>query len=787
MGTITDSDANTLANVSITEHINSSENRTLSDTQSDILGNYSIPLEKDKETILIFTKKGYTSLIYNLPKLQRDTILDVQLSRVSKELELPEIVIEEKPITTTTENITYIVAQRPSNPTISGGVEGLLVTMGGVSSSNELSTQYNVRGGNFDENMVYVNGIEIHKPLLIRNAQQEGLSFVNPSMVKTLDFSTGGFTAEYGDKISSILDVGYKRPTRSFESSATASFLGGDLYLGSSSKKFSQVTGIRYKTTRSLLKTTDTEAEYKPDFINAQTYMAYNFTPDWEISFLGNYTHDTYKFIPQTRETKFGTIQNIRNFKAYFNGQEKDRFITHQGALSIKGNVSENVNLTLSGSIFGSNEYERYDINSAYVLREKVVEGENITEDPNSLIGLGSYREYARNQLESNIYNLSHRGEAKLGKHQLCWGLIFQREKIDEKINEWEMRDSIGYSQPKDDELLKVYYNLRSKNAINSNRYSAYLQDTYRLASNAGLFIVNLGLRASHWDYNKETIISPRGMIAFIPSKNENLVFRLSSGLYYQSPFYKELQQIETIDGNSSVKLNKDIKSQKSLHFILGNDVHFKSADRRFKLTTELYYKKLSDLIPYTVNNVKIRYIGENSSKGYIAGMDMKFYGEFVPGVDSWISLSLMKTEQEINGKKVPLPTDQSYNISIFFQDYFPGYKRLVMSLKGVFSQGLPFSPTYSSFDKGYFRNTPYKRVDIGFAWQVLGEDFAIRNKNSFWRTFKDIWLGIDCFNLFDMQNTSTYYWISDAFGTQYAVPNYLTGRQISAKLIVNF
>lgn len=768
------------------EFVTVSQVGTNNATQTNIEGNYSLTIEKGVPHKIKFNYIGYTSKTLDLPAIYNDIILDAKLTKSTSSL--PEVMVEGNTINTIRERLDHIVKVDPSNPSISSGLEGLLVTMGGVSSTNELSTQYMVRGGNFDENMVYVNGIEIYRPLLIRNAQQEGLSFVNPKMVKTVDFSTGGFTAEYGDKMSSVLDVGYKRPTHSFEGSASASFLGGDLYLGSSSKTFSQVTGVRYKTTRSLLKTTDTDAEYKPDFIDAQTYMALNLSKTWEVSFLGNYSHNIYRFTPKNQETKFGTISSIRNFQAYFDGWEKDKFITHQAALSLKGKVSKNVELTFSGSTFGSNEYERYDIDSRYLLREVIGDSkeENPT-DPNALIGIGSYHEHARNKLNSKIHSFSHRGDAKLDSHELRWGLTYQREIINDQINEWELRDSIGYSQSPTSDFLSVYSNLKSKNKIESNRFSAYLQDTYKAFSDGGLWIFNLGARVSHWDYNKETIVSPRGAIAFIPSRNDNLVFRFSTGLYYQAPYYKELQHIVNKEGNNVIELNKDIKSQQSLHFVLGNDIHFKSSGRLFKFTTEMYYKALSNLIPYTVNNVKIRYEGENKAKGYIAGMDMKLYGEFIPGVDSWVSFSLMKTEQKYNGFSVPLPTDQAYNISFFFQDYFPGYERLTMSLKGVFAQGLPFGAPYRGFEKGYFRNPAYKRFDLGFAWKVLGEDFSIRSRSSFCGAFRNVWLGMDVFNIFEMKNTNTHYWITDAYNSQYAIPNYLTGRQVSAKLVIDF
>lgn len=768
------------------EFVNVIESNSTNATQTNIDGNYRLIVESDKPVTIVFQFLGYKAKAFDLPALHSDMLLDVRL--IKEKSTLPEVVVEGNTINTIRERLDHLAKVKPSNPSINGGLEDLLVTMGGVSSSNELSTQYMVRGGNFDENMVYVNGTEIYRPLLIRNAQQEGLSFVNPNMVKTVDFSSGGFTAEYNDKMSSVLDVGYKRPTRPFEGSLTASFLGGDIYMGSSSKKFSQVAGVRYKTTRSLLTTTDTEAEYKPNFLDAQTYMVLDLSNTWEASFLGNYSYNVYEFTPITRETKFGTISNVRNFKAYFDGWENDKFITHQGVLNIKGKLSPDVEISLSGSVFGSNEYERYDIGSTYVLRENVTDSDtDSSQDINPVVGIGSYHEHARNKLNSNIYSLSHRGTAKFDSHQLRWGLTFQREKISDRLNEWELRDSIGYSQSDLNKSLDLSYNLKSRNTLESNRFSGYVQDTYKSFSKNGLWIFNLGVRLSYWDFNKETIISPRGAIAFIPSKNDNLVFRFSTGLYYQAPFYKELQQIKQEGSNSLLELNKDIRSQRSIHFVLGNDIHFKSSGRPFKFTTELYYKSLSNIIPYTVNNVKIRYAGENKAKGYIGGMDMKLFGEFIPGIDSWISLSLMKTEQQHDGYKIPLPTDQAYNISAFLQDYFPGYERLSVSMKGVFAQGLPFSAPHKGFESGYFRNSAYKRIDLGFAWQILGEEFAIRNRSGFCHSLRNVWLGIDFFNVFDIKNTNTHYWVTDAFNAQFAIPNYLTGRQISAKLLVEF
>lgn len=751
---------------------------------TDEKGAYELQITNSDSVKIIFSYLGYKDHVYVIPaRILKDIQLDVVLENDDRELNT--IVVEgQKSVTTVIERLDYLVTKRPSNPL--GSIESLLVTMGGVSSTNELSSQYSVRGGNYDENIVYVNGIEIYRPFLVRSAQQEGLSFINPNMVESVGFSAGGYSAEYGDKMSSVLDITYKKP-KAFEGAASASLLGGDVYVGSSNKRFSQITGIRYKTLRSLLKTTDTKAEYDPSFVDAQTYMTYALSSKWDIAFLGNYSRNIYKYTPTSRETSFGTLMTPRTFKVFFDGWEKDKFYTYQAALTVKGKVSENLNLGVTASTFSSDEQERYDITGSYMLEETDMSGEN----KNTKLGVGTYHNHARNKLESDVYTFSHLGDLRLNNNLLKWSITFQKEKVKDRIKEWEMRDSAGYSLPNNGNMVELYSNLKSKNNINPSRISGYIQDTYTLDTDKGLFILNAGVRGSYWSFNKEFIFSPRGALAFVPEGHENLSLRIAGGIYYQAPFYKEFQRIVDGQGGNIVELNKDIKSQKSIHIVLGSDYYFgQDVDKKippFKLSGELYYKKLSDLVPYTVNNVKIRYSGENQSKGYAMGADVKLYGEFIPGADSWVSLSFMKTQQEIDGIKVPLPTDQRFNFALFFQDYFPGYERLRMSLRGLWSQGLPVSPPNKGYENGYFRTPAYKRVDLGFSWLILGEDFSIRNRNSALRAFKNIWLGMDIFNIFDMQNTNTYYWVSDVYNQQYAVPNYLTGRQLNVKLLAEF
>lgn len=672
-----------------------------------------------------------------------------------------------------------------SNLLTDSSIENRISMESGVSKTNELSNQYSVRGGNYDENLVYVNGIEIYRPLLIRSAQQEGLSFLNPDMTQDVRFSTGGFDASYGDKMSSVLDITYKEPTE-FEATASASLLGATAYVGSSTGRFSQVTAFRYKTTKNLLKTTDTDAEYDPQFIDAQTFMTYRLSQKWKVSFLGNISSNVFKFTPQSRETSFGTADAGKNFKVSFDGWENDKFLTYFGAFSLNAKLTDDLEIGFSGSAFSTKEYERYDITGEYQLTDLGIDSEGAEGQNGNTLAIGSYMEHARNKLNADVSSFSHRGKYNVSNHTLKWGLTLQKEKIEDNIREWTLRDSAGYSIPSVPDVVSVYSSLRSLNSLNTTRISGYLQDTYKFSSGDNLFYLTAGVRVSNWSFNKETIVSPRLSLAYLPTAN--FTFRFATGIYYQSPFYKEIQQIETIGQNSTVVLNKDIKSQKSLQFVLGADYRFIADERPFKFTTEVYYKHITNLNPYTVDNVKIRYLGRNEGKAYAMGLDMKLFGQFIKGTDSWVSLSFMKTQQDINGIKTPFPTDQAYNLSFFFRDYFLNTERLTLNLSASLSQGLPqTSPNSGFFSPQIFRTPAYKKVDIGVAWKLLGEDFSVRNHNAFCGAFKNIWLGVDLLNLFDMNNTNSYFWINNVFNQQYAVPNYLTGRQVNFKIVAEF
>ena len=656
--------------------------------------------------------------------------------------------------------------------TTGNAVEELIQGQAGVSTHSELSSQYNVRGGSFDENSVYINNIEIYRPLLVRSGQQEGLSIINPDMVEKIGFSTGGFEAKYGDKMSSALDITYRFPKK-FEASATASLLGASAYVGYGNKKFSISNGIRYKTTQYLLGTMDTKGEYRPSFIDYQAFINYMPNDRWRISFLGNISDNHYNFYPEDRETSFGTMQDVKSFRVYFDGQEKDVFRTYFGSLDITRNFGKNTSLSLIASAFSTKEQETYDIQGQYWLTQ--------TETSENL-GVGTYFQHARNYMKANVQSLKLLLKTKIKKHTIETALTFKNEHIKEYSVEYEMRDSSRYSIPHTGEDLYMIYSMRARNTLNANRIEAYAQDTYRFTSPGehSLFTLNYGIRLSHWSFNGETIVSPRLSLGVIPAFNHNVTMRFATGIYYQAPFYKEIRDTTTIDGVTYATLNKKAKSQRSIHFIAGMDYRFTMSKRPYKFTVEAYYKALSDLVPYSINNVKVVYYGNNECSGHAAGLDMKLYGEFVPGYDSWISLSLMDTNMKLNGKNIPLPTDQRYAVSLYFTDFFPGTEKWKMFLKLAYADGLPFSAPHQELERNVYRAPAYKRADIGLNYRLINNED--KQKRTF---FKNVWLGLECLNLFGINNVNSYYWITDVTNQQYAVPNYLTGRQINFRVSV--
>lgn len=746
-------------------------------------GSYSLSVTESDTIEIIFTCIGYKEHKQKLISPSGNVNVNAKLFKTTRELEAIEVTEYKKQ---TGGMQTLDAGQLKVGPNASGNaVEGLLTTIAGVSSKDEMSSQYSVRGGSYDENSVYINGIEVYRPQLISSGQQEGLSIINPSLVGSIEFSTGGFSAEYGDKMSSVLDITYRQP-ESFEGNVAASLMGAEAAIGQSTGKFSQLHGIRYKRNTTLLSSLETKGEYDPSFFDYQTNLRLKLNDQWNISFLGNIAMNNYKFTPKTRSTSFGTSQNVKEFTVYFDGKEQDRFETYFGALELNYDVNKSTGFTLLASGFLTNELVAYDISGEYWLDEAGTnDGEN---SAGGEIGVGKYLEHSRNRFQAGVFTLGLKGHTSLNRHNLQYGLEYRNQQIYDRTSEWEQRDSAGYSLPNINNKLEMIYNLTSKHDLTTNKLSWYAQDTYRLMVNAGLFTFNGGLRMSYWDFNNEFLVSPRISIGYIPEFNNSLSFRLSGGLYYQSPFYKEFRETKTDEnGNSYAELNRDIKSQRSIQLILGGDYTFRALDRPFKITAEAYYKKLDDIIPYELDNLKIVYSGRNEADGFIAGIDFKFFGQFVPGTDSWFSFSLMKTQENLNGVKVPRPTDQRYSFGVFFNDYFPKFPKLKFSLKGIISDGFPMTPPQVSRDVSYFRAPAYKRLDIGFQYQLVGgEKDGVRPYN-FWRHFKSIWIGVDVFNLFDFSNVSSYYWVTDVNNIQYAVPNYLTRRQFNVNLSVAF
>lgn len=751
---------------------------------TDLKGQYSLSVPAADTITVIFSCMGYSEVTRKLANAKGNVNLNVRL--LKKTLQLEDLEITEYKRQTGQMQTIDIDAAKLMPDASGGGIESILSTMAGVSSKNEMSSQYMVRGGSYDENSVYINGIEVYRPQLVSSGQQEGLSIINPNLVGSVEFSTGGFSAEYGDKMSSVLDITYRAP-EALEGSLSMSLQGGSVSFGQSSGRFSQIHGFRYKRNSSLLGSLETKGEYDPQYFDYQTNLNFKINDKLKLSFLGNIAINNYRFTPETRETSFGTSTSAKSFVVYFDGHEKDKFETYFGALSLNYKHSKSTDFTLLASGYITNELVAYDIHGEYWLDEAGTnESEGGSEAIGGELGVGKYHEHARNRLKASVLALSLKGNTSISNNNISYGLTFQHEDIYDRTREWEQRDSAGYSLPHTGNGVNMIYNLSSRHDLASNRISLYAQDAFRLNTEAGYLTINGGLRMSYWDFNKEFLVSPRASVGFVPARNEQFSFRFATGLYYQAPFYKEYRMEQTDnDGNTYIVLNRDIKSQRSLQFILGGDYTFRALNRPFRISAELYYKNLSNIIPYEIDNLKVVYSGMNSSKGYATGIDFKFFGQFVEGTDSWISLSLMKTQEDLNGVKVPRPTDQRYSIAMYFTDYFPKFPKIKFSLKAIFSDGLPMTAPRTTRDMAYFRAPAYKRVDVGLSYQLLGSETA--KPDNFLRYLKDVWVGLDVFNLFGISNVSSYYWVTDVNNMQYAVPNYLTGRQLNVRLSVNF
>lgn len=751
---------------------------------TSLKGEFSMHLHSADSVAVKFSMIGYKTKVRVLRKPRGKQTLQVVLHTDATMLGDVNVTGEKIQSDQTQEIKIKDIKMAPSAN--GNGVEGIIQQQAGVSTHSELSSQYNVRGGAFDENSVYINNVEVYRPFLVRSGQQEGLSVINPYMVDKIGFSTGGYGAKYGDKMSSALDITYKtlkakgkKPV--VEGSLAASLLGTDAYIGIGTRKLSWLNSVRYKTTSYLLGSLETKGEYKPNYLDYQTYLSYQPNKRWKIDFIGYISDNHYNFEPSDRETSFGTMENVKSFRVYFDGHEKDRFLTYFGTLGITRNITRNTSLSLLGSAFYTKEQEKYDIQGQYWLDQ--------TETSENL-GVGTYFEHARNYLSACVMSAKLMLRHKVQKHNVEAAVTLKREHIEENSIEYEMRDSAGYSVPHTGKDLYMIYSMKARNELNANRMETYIQDTYRFSSGIAdstgngqtHYTLNYGVRMSHWNFNRETILSPRISLAIIPANHENTTLRLAAGLYYQAPFFKELRDTTTVNGVTVASLNEKIKSQRSIHFIAGYDYRFRMNDQRFKFSAEAYYKALSNIVPYSVSNVKVVYYGQNECSGHAAGLDFKLYGEFVPGTDSWLSLSLMDTKMKLNGKSIPLPTDQRYAVNLFFTDYFPGSRKWRMSLKLAFADGLPFAAPHKELETNSFRATAYRRADIGMSYQLL--DNSRHEKKTF---LKNVTLGVDCLNLFGIDNVNSYYWVTDVTNQQYAVPNYLTGRQLNARVLLEF
>ena len=745
-------------------------------TVADLNGYYSLTCESKDSLTLVYSMMGYQTRKRTFKNPTDTLIVNVTLPSLDISLQQVEVVEHEKQMGGT-QKIDMPKKLRLQPSATGNAIEDLIKSQAGVSSHNELSSQYNVRGGNFDENSVYVNGIEVYRPLLIRAGQQEGLSFLNPDMVSAVSFSTGGFEAKYGDKMSSVLDVTYRKP-REFESTVSASLLGASAYIGWGNNKISISNSVRYKSNNYLFGTLDTKGEYKPSFIDYQAYLDWRITDKLSMSLIGNISQNKYNFTPSDRTTSFGTLEDVKEFKVYFDGWESDLFRTFFGAAALNFTPNEYNQFTLQASAFSTDEEETYDIIGEYWLNE-------INTD--QTMGVGRYMEHARNYLKANVQTVSFIGKHYIKSNDLRWGIDWKRESFNDSQREWELRDSLGYNVPIAGGELRPVYSLTSNSEYTSNHISAYIQDTYKFNSSIGLISINAGARLSWWDWNNEVIFSPRASVGLIPKFCDDVTFRLASGVYYQTPFYKEMRDTTTVNGITTVTLNKNIKSQRSIHVVLGCDYHFRIYGRPFKFTAETYYKKLDNLIPYNIDNVRIVYYGENCAKGYATGLDLKLFGEFVPGTDSWLTFSVMDTKERINGGDwIPRPTNSTFCASLYFTDYFPGTDRWKLSLQGTYADGLPFGPPHSGREKHVFQAPAYRRVDIGMSYRLLDNEDR-RYRTGARQYFKNIWLGIDAFNILGINNVNSYYWVKDINNYNYAVPNYLTGRRINARILMEF
>ena len=769
-------------------------------TVSDKNGEYSLPVPTEIEIAVLFRHVSYKTLQKNvvIPKNKTLRYYPILLTKVE---EIDEVIVKDYK-----RDAQGTIKINPADvvkiPGANQGIENILMTLPGVNNNNELSTQYNVRGGNFDENLVYVNGIEVYRPFLVRSGQQEGLSFVNPNLVYDIHFSAGGFQAKYGDKLSSVLDITYKNPTE-FAASANASLLGGSMSVEGIlfENKVSTLLGVRYRDNSLFINSKDIETNANPNFTDVQTYVSYKVNSKLNIDFLGNFALNNYNYTPKTRRTKFGTIADPLELIVYYDGQEKDKFKTVFGAFKGNYEVNENLTLKLTTSAYHTVEEEYYDILASYNLGE--VNNDFGSEDFGEVEfseGIGSQLNHARNDLDALIVNSEISGSFKKNNHQLDFGLKFQNEDIRDRIKEWEVIDSVGFSvrpprfisnnQPYEPFTgeIKPYQNISSQNNVTIDRLVWYAQYSKKGDWNSHKVWYNLGIRSHNWNVtgdnlqtSNQIIYSLRGQFSIKPAWEKDMLFRISGGMYNQPPFYKELR-------NYGGTVIPKVKTQKSLQFVVGNDYSFKLWERPFKLVSEIYYKNLTNINSYTVDNVKVRYIANNNAKGYATGLDFRLNGEFVPGTESWISLGFLKTEENYNNQGfIARPTDQRFKFAMLFQDYVPNIPKIKMYLNLVFNTGLPGgSPSYANSYEYQNRLNSYKRADIGISY--VFKDAQHQANSNLLTDFKEFSIGFEIFNMFDVQNSITNTWVRDVYSKRfYGIPNYMTQRVLNVKMDMKF
>lgn len=770
-------------------------------------GTYSIKVPANTSVDLMFSYVGQSPFRVSVatPDIGQKKELNVTMSYtiVLKAFNYVEEQNRDKASTTTID-----IRELKQLPNVSGSFEQVLKTLPGVTSNNELSSQYNVRGGNYDENLIYVNDIEIYRPFLPRSGQQEGLSFIHPELIQSIKFSAGGFEARYGDKLSSVLDIKYKSPKKS-ASSVNLSLTGAQAHTEGATKnlRFTYLLSARYWTNQYVLSTLDVQGDYKPNFSDVQSLLTWHFKDNLSLSFLGSYAKNTYLVIPQTRETVFGTVQKAMQLRMFFEGQDKMEYRTATGALSLNYQPNRFTQLKLIGSIFNTNESEFFTIEGAYRLEEVETDfGDDNFGKAKATKGIGYFLNNARNRIDAMVYNVGHRGYRTIGKNNLQFGLQFQGEQINDNIKEWDYKDSMGFSQPSQQNGMPVVINyLQTNNTLSTHRINGYIQNSQKL-NPAYNWNITYGIRSNWWSYNNQNVISPRVQMSIEPNKKYNLQQRSNGnnakfkkdinlkaawGYYYQPPFYRELR-----DFNG--QLNKNIKAQKAIHYVVGGDVDFYIWNRKFRFFSEAYYKQLQNIIPYEIDNVRIRYYADNIAEGYAAGIDSRINGEFVKGVESWMSFSLMKTQERIPSAiikdgagnlitpgYIPRPTDQRATFSMFFQDYLRKNDKYKVNLTLVFGAGLPYGPPDRNRYGDTLRIPAYRRVDIGFLRVLVNENEV--NKKGWKKHIKSAWIGLDVFNLLAINNTISHIWIEDIEGRTWAVPNYLTNRRINLRLMVNF